>query len=123
MATAMLTTTTAGFYECRTQNLTSSDPAAVAAHMQRNSLTMGFSVQFAVNRSTGEVVQIIKKGKLCRRDVAPLIAQGFDEWLYSWAFSGKRFRLDDGREVKLARVIDLMTRADVAPWARAMGAR
>lgn len=108
-------------YECRTQNLTSADVRAVTAHLQRNGLTMGFSVQFAVHPGKGEVVEVMKKGKLVQRDVRPLVEAGFTEWLYSWAFSGKRFRLSDGREVGIARKLDLIKTVDLLPWARAFG--
>jgi hypothetical protein len=112
-----------GQRECRTYNLVSTDIRALVAHLGagKNCKTMGFSIQFAANHQTGEVIEIVKSGYLCQRDIRPLVEAGFTEWFYSWAFSGKEFVLPDGRQVALRGVVDLMKTADVIAWWRALG--
>lgn len=119
--TTMLIQTTEGFRDTRTHNVVTDDVKVATKHLQKNGTTAGFTVQFAVNPTTGEVIEVFKAGKVCQRDVKPLIAAGFREFFYSWAFAGKTFRLDDGREVKLSRTLDLTKIKDILPWARAFG--
>lgn len=121
MATVMLIQTREGPHPVRTQNAACKTAAEVVAHCKRNSATMGFTVQFAVNPERGEVIEVIRKGKLVQRDVKALVEAGFSEWLYSWAFAGKTFRLPDGREVPITHKLDLIKTAEVLPWARAFG--
>lgn len=102
----------------------SSDPKEVAAFFKRQCLTGGFSVQYAVNRETREVVHILKKGKLAQRDVKPLIAEGFDEWTFSWCWAPDHFRFPDGEIVKVARKIDaspVATTREAYRWGKALG--
>lgn len=117
----MLIQTTEGFRDCRTHNIVTDDVKVATKHLQGNCTTAGFTDQFAVNPTTGEVISIFKAGRVCQRDIKPLIEAGFREFFYSWAFSGKTFRLSDGREVKLSRTLDLTKVEDILPWARAFG--
>ena len=120
MSTTMLIETTGGLHEARTENLVSTDAAQVAAFLKGNCKVMGFTVQYAVDRAEGRVIDIIKSGRLTQAEIARFIAAGFDEWLYSWAFAGTRFRLADGREVGVHARIDLMDAAHAAQWCQAL---
>lgn len=120
MSTTMLIQTTAGMHDARTHNLESSDPKAVVEFLKKGGLTAGFSISFAVNKATGQVVRIMKGGHLCQRDIKPLLEKGFTEFLFSWAFSGKNFRLETGAVVQ-AKTLDLVTREDLHPWRSAFG--
>ena len=102
----------------------STDPAAVRDFLKGNCLTGGFSVQFAVNNATREVVELFKKGRVSMRDVKPLIAKGFDEWTFSWAWAPSFFRFSDGSIVAVSEKIDLSPRAttrEAFRWRHALG--
>ena len=89
------------------------------AHAAKSGTTAGFSINYAVNPATLEVVEVFKSGKPCQRDVKPLIAAGFTVWAYSWAFAPKTLWID-GQECPVQK-LDLTTHNDIAPWARAFG--
>ena len=119
MTQMLILTSDRGLVATRTHNLVSSDAKEICDFLKNSGLTAGFSIQYAVHRD-GRVVEVIKKGKLCQRDLKPLIEAGFGEWIFSWAFAGKKFRLDDGRVVEREE-LDLVKVKDVLPWARAFG--
>jgi len=121
MATAMMIETTEGLRETRTHNLESTNPKEIVAHVRKGGTTGGFSITFAVNPATKEVAEIIKKGHLTQKDVKPLIEAGFTEYLWSWAFSGKNFKMTDGTIAPITKKIDLITRKEVMRWAPAFG--
>lgn len=122
MTTQMLIQTSdKGLRACSTRNIESSDPKAVVDHLKKGGLTGGISISFAVNKATGEVVEILKKGYICQRDIKPLVAGGFSEWFYSWAFAGKTFQLDDGSQVTLSRTIDLVPQRHVERYRGLIG--
>lgn len=98
----------------------SSDPAEVVAFLARGGTTGGFSISYAVNPATGEVVELFKKGKPVQRDVKPLLAAGYTEWHFDWAFAGKNWKVN-GADATSFRVLDFTKWKDIAPWARAFG--
>jgi hypothetical protein len=118
--TSMKIQTREGFKVVRTHNLVSTNAKEVVAFLKKSGLTGGFSVNFAVNPETREVVEVFKKGHPAQRDIKPLIEQGFTEFLFSWAFSGKTFEVD-GVEVLLSRTIDLVAQKDVEPYRGLVG--
>lgn len=122
MTAKMLVSTTEGFRAARTHVLVSTDVAAIQAHAKKGGTTMGFSVTYAVNPTSKEVVKLMKHGDLCQRDIKPYAEQGFSEWHFSWAFSADTWEFEDGTRVN-ARSHDLIPRKAVAPWARALGYR
>lgn len=102
-----------------THALASSDPAEVVAFLKRAGTTGGFSITYAVNPTTGDVVEVFKRGKPVQRDVKPLIANGFTEWHFSWCWCCKEWVVN-GKPTTV-RVLDLTKWEDIAPWARAFG--
>lgn len=106
--------------EQKTDALVSTDPKEIVRFLKGNTTTAGFSIQFAVNPTTKQVVEIFKKGKLIQRDVKPLIDAGFNEFHFSWAFAGKNWKLDDGTVVQ-AKTLDLVKMKDVLPYAALLG--
>lgn len=112
----MLVETTEGLRPTRTHCLDTQDPKAAVAFLKKAGLTVGCCVAFAANPETKEVVEVIKKGYFNQKDVKPLLAAGFTELMYSWAFAGKNFRFDSGETVKVSRTVDLLKEADVLPW-------
>jgi hypothetical protein len=117
----MMVSTTEGLRETRTQSITSSDAKAVVEFLKGSLVTMGFSLTYAIDPTTKRVLSIFKKGRPIQRDLKPMIEAGFTEFHYSWAFSGKVFRFEDGTDVTAAQ-LDLTTAKDILPWARAFGA-
>jgi len=120
------------------ENLISADPKAIAAFLKRNRTTGGFTIQYAFHRTKHVVVEIFKKGKVVQRDIAALIAEGFDEWQWNWAWAGESFQFADGtlvtkgktREEKAQKAaltadtwkeVDLTTLRDVAPFVGLLG--
>jgi hypothetical protein len=116
----MLIQTTEGFREARTHSIQSVSLKDIVAHVRKGGLTAGFSITHAVNPDTQSVVCVMKKGHLAQRDLKTLVANGYREWHYSWAWSGKRWRFVDGTEVDAAD-IDLIKNSELRPWARAFG--
>lgn len=90
-----------------------------AAFLKGNVLTMGFSLSYGVHADTGDVVELFAKGRPGVRVLAKLVALGFTEWHYSWAFASKTWTVD-GRPASF-RKLDVTTLADVAPWAGLVG--
>jgi hypothetical protein len=88
-------------------SLISSDARDVRDFFAGNCLTGGFSLQFAINRESREVVELFKKGRIAQRDVKELIARGFTEWSFSWAWAPGHFLFPDGTIVTVAEKIDL----------------
>lgn len=122
MPTTMLyDTSDKGLVPTRTHNLESVNPKEIVAHLRKGGTTAGFSISFAVNHATGEVIEVFKKGHVNQKDVKPLIEAGFSEWFFSWAFATKNFLLADGRQVKLGRKLDLVKTEDILVWAKAFG--
>lgn len=111
MTTTMLINTTEGLRPAKTSNLTSSDPTEVTAFLAKNCTTYGMSVQYVITRD-GQVISIIKRGKLGKKLVKQLIEKlEVTEWVYSWAWAGKTFEINGNRvEVK---TLDLMSNTDV----------
>lgn len=121
MPTKMLIETTSGLHETRTHNLVSTDPKEIVAFLKKGGTTGGFSISFAVNPATGEVFELFKKGHLIQKEVKVLLERGFREFLFSWAFAGKTFQLENGQTVKCAGTIDLAKWKDIQPYAKAFG--
>lgn len=116
----MIQTSDRGLVETRTHSLISTDPRAIVAHAKKAGMTAGFSLLTAVNRETGRVVVLMKDGYFAQRDLAPWLAQGFNEWVYSWAFSGDHYNLPGFGIVK-AEKASKIARATMQRWARAFG--
>lgn len=121
MAAIMLVKTTGGLRESRTDSFRSSDPKAVVEFLRGNCLTMGQSLQYARNPDTDDIIEVVKTGRPVQRDIKPLLEHGYTEWLFSWAFASRLFRLEDGREVQVSRTLDLISTASALEWGRAMG--
>jgi len=122
----MLVKTTEGYRDGGNarDTLFSMNAKDVVAHFKGNCLTGGFSVQYAGNPETGEVVELFRKGRICQRDVKGLIADGFKVWTYSWCWAPDTFEWADGRRVTVERKIDCSpkdtTRTAMA-YGRALG--
>lgn len=105
-------------------SLVSTDPRVIAAFLQAQCLTMGFTTQFAINPRTREIVKLFKKGKVAQRDVRELARAGFSEWSFSWTWSPEYFRFPDGRIERVSGEIDLTptkTLREAIRWGKAMG--
>lgn len=89
-------------------SLVSRDPKEIAKFFQGNCKTAGFTTQFAIDQSTKRVANIFKKGKLCQKDIKPLLDQGYTEWSYSWAWSPKTFKLPTGEIISKTGYISLV---------------
>lgn len=82
------------------ENLVSTNPKEIVKFLKRNRTVMGFTLQYGFHRTKRVVVEIHKKGRLVQRDIKSLLAQGFDEWQFNWAWAGHSFRFADGTIVK-----------------------
>jgi hypothetical protein len=99
MTKMLYNTSDKGLKPTRTHNFISTDPKEVVLHLKKGGLTLGYSCCFAVNHTTGQVVEMFKKGPIYQKDVKPLIEKGFTEWLFSYAFYCSIFELPSGRRV------------------------
>ena len=81
-------------------------PKQAVEHCRHNHTTMGFTIQYALNPSTRQCVEIVKEGKLCQRDIKQLMADGFTVFAYSGCFAAKQFQFD-GHPCALVKTIDL----------------
>lgn len=120
MPATMLVSTTEGFRDARTHVLVSESAKDIVAHTRKGGLTAGFSISFAVHPTTFLVVEVMKSGHLNQKDIKPLLAAGFTEWHYSWAFSGSKFRTEDGTIVDVIK-IEKLDPDHLAQWLRAFG--
>lgn len=110
--TTMLINTTEGLRPAYAQNLVSTDPSEVTNFLSKNCTTYGMSVQYAVTQN-GQVIEVMKRGKVGKKLAKQLIEKlAATEWIYSWAWAGKNFELDNGKQVQ-CEVMDLMTNVDV----------
>lgn len=104
--------------------LVSSDPKLIAAFLKDQCLTMGFTVQFAINPETREVIKLLKQGKIAQRDVRELVEAGFTEWTFSWCWAPEHFRFPDGSIERVSGEIDLTptkTLREAIRWGKATG--
>lgn len=120
MPATMLVHTTEGLRDARTRVLVSESAKDVIAHARKGGLTAGFSISFEVHPTKNLVVQIMKSGHLTQKDIKPLLAEGFTEWHYSWAFSGSKFRTEDGTIVDVIKV-EKLDPLHLSQWLRAFG--
>jgi len=105
-------------------SLSSVDHKEIVAFLRGMCLTMGMTVVYAINPETREVAHVWRKGRICGRDVKRLLALGYSEWSYSWAWGPDYFQFPDGEIVKLTDDIDLSpveTTLEALRWAPAMG--
>ena len=110
--TTMLINTTEGIFRTKTDNLVSSDPSEVTQFLSKNCTTYGMSIQYAVTQDN-KVIEVMKRGKLGKKLVKQLIEKfNVSEWMFSWAFSGKTFELDNGETVK-SELLDLVSNSEV----------
>lgn len=116
----MLVETTEGFRDANTKAIESSDAKAILTHLKRGGLTMGFSIFYAVHPTRKIVMEFFRKGPPTLRLLNTLVGVGFEEFHFSWAFAGKKWRFEDGTEVETIH-LDLTTVGDIEPWARAFG--
>ena len=83
----------------KTHNIVSNDVKEVASFMKKNGTsTNGFQFVWAVKDS--EVVGFMKRGSFAQKDFRTMIEEGFTEFLTSWFFAGKNYRLANGEIVK-----------------------
>lgn len=110
--TQMLINTTEGLRPGYAQNLVSSDPTKVTEFLAKNCTTYGMSVQYAVTKDN-RVIEIMKRGKIGKKLAKQLIEKlNATEWIFSWAWAGKNFELNNGELVQ-CEVMDLMSNTDV----------
>jgi len=121
--TMMYKTSSKNELAVHTDYINSNDPVKVTEFLKKNCVTAGFSVQYAYNPETKHIIEIFKKGRVGSRVVKKLIEYGYTEYLYSWAFATKTFKLSDGTTVVIDKknLLDLTTMEDIRPWARAFG--
>lgn len=100
--------------------LSSSNPKEVADFFKKNCTTGGFTVQYARNPQTNEIMEIFKKGRLIQRDIKPVLAAGFTEFAFSWAWAPKFFEVD-GQKVQVTKKLDLVSFSDILPYKALFG--
>lgn len=87
-------------------SLTSRDPKEIVAFLAKDFSTAGMRFAYVVNHDTREVVEIVKTGnKFAQRDVKPLLAAGFTEFVTP-NMAPKNYRLPDGEIIQVSRSID-----------------
>lgn len=115
----MLTRTTEGLRGNGDNVLVSTDINEVYEFLQKNSTTMGFTLQYAVNTEAMTVFEVVRRGRLTKKQIKLFIEKfGITQWVYSWAFASEWF-LVDGELLPLTAVFDLSTGADVNDWLHA----
>jgi len=122
----MLVKTTSGYRDGGNakDTLVSSDPREIVKFFKGNCQTAGFTVQYAGNAETGEVVELFKKGRLAQKDVKPLIAEGFTVWTFSWCWAPDTFEWYGENRVTVSRKIDCSPKATTRTamaYGRALG--
>jgi hypothetical protein len=106
-------------------SLVSTDVKEIVSFFKEMCMTMGFFIGFAINPEKKEVAHIVRKGRLCQRDVKRLLSDGYSEWSYSWAWAPKTFKFPEGDIVTVSVEYDLSpaaTTREAIRWGRAIGA-
>lgn len=85
----------------------------LAEFLKQNSTTAGYSIQYLTDGN--KVIQLVKKGKVCQKDLKTLWEKGFKTACFSWAWAPKKFLLND-QKVELSVVLNGVTLEDALKW-------